>query len=157
MRTSLKTAAAGTVATMVLGGAVLSGTTGAQAADGGRQLTGTWRVLVDPDPTPAGDQPPFVSTIAYTSTGSVVETTSRAPSSAGLGTWDRLGAGEFTSTVEKYRFDSAGNYVGRTRIREVQTLAADGDSYTARATTEVLTPADAVVATFTSTVRATRL
>ena len=48
MRTSLKTAAAGTVATMVLGGAVLAGTTGAQASSG-RQLAGTWAVTVDPD------------------------------------------------------------------------------------------------------------
>ncbi len=157
MRTSLKAAAAGTVATMVLGGAVLSGTTGAQASDTGRQLTGTWSVVVDPDPTPAGNQPPFVSTIAYTATGSVVETTSRAPSSAGLGTWDRLGGGEFTSTIEKYRFDGAGNYAGRTRITEVQTVAEDGGSYTARATTEILNPAGTVVATFTSAVSATRL
>lgn len=156
MRTSLKTAAAGTVATMVLGGAMLSGTAGAQT-DAGRQLAGTWSVVVDPDPTPAGDQAPFVSTIAYTATGSVIESTSRGPSSAGLGTWGRLGAGEFSSTVEKYRFDGAGNYIGRTRISEVQTLAQDGESYAGRATTQILNPGGGVVATFTSTVTATRL
>lgn len=153
MRRSMKAAAAGTAVTVAMGGAVLAGTTGVQAQDRGRQLTGTWRVVVDQD----GEMPPFVSTIAYTSTGSLVESTSRAPSPAGLGTWDRLGGHTFTSTFEKYRFDANGQYVGRVRITEVQTMAADGESYSARATTEIINPQDQVVATYGSVANATRL
>lgn len=133
MRTSLTTAAAGTVATMVLGGAVLAGTTGAQA-DSGRQLTGTWAVTIDPD----GDAvPSFTATVVYTSTGSVVETTMNRPPSAvstGLGTWERLGDGRFATRLSKYRWNGT-TYAGTALVNEVSEVAPGGDRYTARATT----------------------
>ena len=156
MRTSLKTAAAGTVATMVLGGAVLTGTTGAQASSG-RQLAGTWAVTVDPD----GDAvPAFTSTIVYTATGSVIETTMNRPPSAvstGLGTWERLGDGRFATTHSKYRWNGT-TYAGTVLVNEVSEVAPDGQSYTARATTLFLDKdGNQVMPPMTSDVTAERL
>ena len=159
MRTSLKTsAAAGTVTVMVLGGAVLAGSTSATASSG-RQLAGTWAVSVDPD----GDaRPPFTSTLVYTATGSVVETTmNRPPSmiSTGLGTWERLGDGRYEVTHRKYRWSSSG-FLGTVVVHEVSEVAPDGDSYTSRATATFLGPdgrPDPALQPFSSTVTAERL
>ena len=140
---------------MTISGAVLAGTTaGAQANDAGRQLTGTWLVTVQPVNGPSSES--FESTIVYTATGSVLEATSKAPASAGLGTWERLGAGRYTTTFEKYRFNGS-TYVGKTRIEETQEISADGAEYVGRSTTTVLSPSDQVVATFQSTATATRI
>lgn len=149
-----RTTAVGAVAAMALSGAVLSGSTGAQASSG-RQLPGTWAVHVDPD----GPMPSFTSTIVYTSTGSVVETTmNRPPStiSTGLGTWERLGDGRFALTHSKYRWED-GRFAGTVRIEETGELSPDGDRYVSRATTTILSPTQVPLATFTSTVTAERL
>lgn len=158
MRTSLTTAAAaGTVTAMVLGGAVLAGTTGAQASSG-RQLSGTWAVTVLPDGAPQ----PFSSTIVYTATGSVVETTMNRPPSAistGLGTWQRLGDGQYEVTHRKYRWSPNG-FLGTVVVREVSEVAPDGRSYTARATTTFFRPdgqPDVALQPVSSTVTAERL
>lgn len=155
MRTSTKAATAGTVATMVISGAVLAGSTGA-VAESGRQLAGTWAVAVQPDGAPTG----FTSTIVYTATGSVVETTMNRPPSAistGLGTWDRIGDGRYAVTHRKYRWDSTG-FLGTVVVEEVVEVAPSGDKYAARATTTVLDRAGNPVAPpMTSAVTAERL
>ena len=152
-------AAVATVTVLALQGAVPSGAAGAaesaggQGHDRGRQLAGTWEVIVQPDGAPASAA--FSSMFVYTSTGSVVETTSRAPSSAGLGTWDRRGAGRYEVVVEKYRFDGPA-FVGRTVIEEAQQLSPDGSRYTGRAVTTVLDASGRVLRTFTSTATGVR-
>ena len=146
-RNDLRMAAAGTVAAMTIGGAAVLGTTTAQAQDNGHRLAGTWVVTVQPLEGP--NKTPFESRIAYTTTGSVVEATSRAPMSAGLGTWKRLGSGRFTTTVEKYRFNGP-MYIGKTVIQEVQELSADGSKYTGQATTTIVNN-DGTRVTFRST------
>jgi hypothetical protein len=125
-----------------------------QPHHGGRQLAGTWRVTVQPDGAPTAAA--FDSTLVYTSTGSVVETTSRAPSSAGLGVWDRLGAGRFEVVVEKYRFEGA-VFAGRTVVSERSQLTPDGSRYTGRAVTTVLDASGRVLRTFASTATGVRL
>lgn len=150
----IRTTAVGAVAAMALTGAVLSGTSGAQASSG-RQLPGTWAVSVDPD----GPMPSFTSTIVYTATGSVVETTMNRPPSAistGLGTWERLGDGRFAVTHSKYRWED-GRFVGTVLVEETGEVSPDGDHYTARATTTILSPTRQTLATFTSDVTAERL
>ena len=156
-------AAVATVAVLALHGVLPSGAAGAaehagqagagQAADRGRQLAGTWRVTVQPDGAPASAA--FESLLVYTSTGSVVETTSRAPSSAGLGVWDRRGGGRFAVVVEKYRF-SGTTYVGRTVIEETSQVTPDGSRYTGRAVTTLLDAAGQVQTSFSSTATAVR-
>ena len=130
------------------------GLAGAQAHERGRQLAGTWRVTVRPDGAPASAA--FESLLVYTSTGSVVETTSRAPSSAGLGVWERLGGGRASVVVEKYRFAGT-TFLGRTVIHETSQVAPDGSRYTGRAVTTLLSPSGQVEATFTSTATGVRL
>lgn len=152
-RTALRAATMGTVGTMAISGALLMGLT-AQADTAARQITGTWRVVVQPDGAPTAAA--FESTLVYTASGSVVEATSKAPSSAGLGSWERLGAGRYAMTVQKYRFNGA-TYVGKTVIEEVQELDPDGRHYSGRATTTVLDAAGNVVASFSSTATGARM
>ena len=149
--TRWQAAAVTTVAVLALHGTVPSGA--AQAHDQGRQLAGTWKVTVQPDGAPASAA--FESLLVYTSTGSVVETTSRAPSSAGLGVWDHRGAGRYEVVVEKYRFEGAA-YVGRTVVRETSQLAPGGARYTGRAVTTLLDASGQVVRSFGSTATGVR-
>ncbi|HUR52477.1 MAG TPA: hypothetical protein VMZ11_10190 [Mycobacteriales bacterium] len=134
-RSSKRAAATGAVVAMVISGAALVGVPGAQADDVSRQIAGTWRVTVQPSSGPS--TAPFESIIAYTSSGSVIEVTSRAPASSGLGSWERLGSGRYATTFEKYRF-SGTNYLGKTVIEEVSEVSPDGSRYTATATSTFL-------------------
>lgn len=111
-------------------------------------LEGVWVVTVDPAATPAGDPPPFESTLAYDEAHVVNEITSRMDGvSAGLGSWRRTGPESFATTWHKYRFDSSGTYIGKTVIREAITMQG-ADSYIAHAVTSVVNPAGGVVASF---------
>jgi len=137
------------VATAVVGGTMLTAgvlMNGSNVQAEPRSLAGTWTVTVDPD----GAQPPFVSTIAYGSAGEVVEATSRATASAGIGSWKRLGDGRFAIRFLKYRFTPGGTFEGTTEISEVTEVAPGGGSYTGRATSTVRNAAGAVVASFQS-------
>lgn len=150
-RTGLRAAAVTTMTVVAVSGAVLSGAGGAAAQDG-RQIVGTWEVTVQPD----GAADTFVSKLVYTEGGSVVEATSRLPASAGLGTWDRIGAGRYSTTHEKYRFDGT-TFVGTTRIVETSEVAPDGESYVARATTTLEDASGRVVRQFSATATGVRL
>lgn len=131
---------------------------GAQESDMGAKhsLEGTWIVTVDPRPTPAGDQPPFESTLAYLDDHVVSEITSRAPSSAGLGGWRKVGGKTYRTTWHKYRFDATGAYVGRTVVTETIELTGKA-TYTAHSLTRILTPSGGVVAQFESDATGVRM
>jgi hypothetical protein len=103
-------------------------------------------VTVDPD----GGQPPFVSTIAYGAAGEVVEATSRATASAGIGTWKRLGDGRFAIRFLKYRFSPDGTFLGTTEVSEVTEVEPGGESFSGRATSTFRNAAGAVIASFGS-------
>lgn len=132
----------------------------ADAADSAprkHSLEGVWIVMVDPGATPAGDPPPFESTLAYDDSHVVNEITSRAgSSSAGLGRWRRTGSDTFVTSWHKYRFDGSGAYIGKTVIREEIRLGSKS-SYTARSVTRVMNPAGVVVAQFESEAVGTRM
>lgn len=119
-------------------------------------LVGTWQVTVDPLPNPAGDQPPFESTLAFDKGMTVVEATSRATASAGLGAWRRTGEDTFRFIVQKYRFDPTGAYVGKTVITEDVRMTGPS-TYVGTAVSKFLTPNGAVVAQFISESAGTRL
>lgn len=121
---------------------------GSRRTSGMHALVGVWKVTVDQAATPAGDPPPFESTLSYDEGHVVNEITSRMTGvSAGLGTWQRTGPSSFATTWHKYRFDSSGAYVGTTVVREAITIQ-DADSYTAHAVVNVVNPAGGVVASF---------
>ena len=125
----------------------------AAASEDARSITGTWTVTVHPD----GPQPSFQSTITFTSAGGLVEATSKAVSSAGIGTWTRTGGGHFSITFRKYRFDGTGTFVGTTVITEDDLVDASGATYTGHATTKVIDAKGTVLTTFTSTAEAERM
>jgi hypothetical protein len=148
------TAVLGTGVAMTLSAAMLAGTGSADPEASPRQIAGTWTVTVQPDGAPAAAA--FESTLVYTSTGSVIEATSRMPTSAGLGAWERLGSGRYSMTVTKYRFNGT-TFVGKAVIEEVQQVAPDGESYTGRATTTFYDASGAVVSRLSSTATGTRV
>lgn len=119
-------------------------------------LEGTWIVTVDPLATPAGDPSPFESTLAYLEEHVVTEITSRAPSTAGLGGWRKVGPSTYRTTWHKYRFDGTGAYIGKTLVTETIELTGK-ETYTAQAMTKILNPAGTVVAQFESEASAIRM
>jgi hypothetical protein len=125
----------------------------AAATDDARSITGTWTVTVHPD----GPQPSFQSTITFTSAGGVVENTSKAVSSGGIGTWSRAGGGHFTTMFRKYRFDGTGTFIGTTEVTEDDLVDAGGNTYTGHATTKVIDAKGNVTMSFTSTAQAERM
>lgn len=152
-----RTAVAASALTLAIGLPVTAAAVNGPAPGAGQSLTGTWQVTVDPGPGPDGIDPPaFQSTISYTDAHTVAEITSRAPSSAGLGTWSRTGASKYAMTFMKYRFDPTGKYIGRTLITE-RIVVEGKHKYTSTATTQVVDAAGAVVAQFTSTAVGRRL
>jgi hypothetical protein len=110
-----------------------------------------------PDTVHPNGQPSFQSTITFTSAGGLVEATSKAVSSGGIGTWTRAGGGHFSITFRKYRFDPTGTFIGTTDISEDDLVDADGTTYTGHATTKVIDAKGTVIATFTSTAEAERM
>ena len=167
MRNHLKIAAAiggtaliATSATAVPAGAmVVSESSASTQAPAGKDhpLTGVWTATIDPLPNPAGDQPPFESTLAYARSHVLNEITSRATStSAGLGAWTKVGDSTYRTSWVKYRFDGTGAYIGKTVVTERITVLGKR-SYEGRALTRVVDSSGAVVAQFESQVAATRL
>ena len=156
---SPKTLAAAAAGVALLTAGISQASAGAEEADMDKKhgLTGTWVVTVDPRPTPAGDQPPFESTLAYSDEHVVSEITTRgAPSTAGLGGWRKVDGSTYTTSWHKYRFDATGAFIGKTVITETIELTGD-TTYTARAVTQIVSPTGTVVAQFESDATAVRM
>jgi len=156
---SPKTLAAAAAGVALLTAGISQASAGAEEADMDKKrgLTGTWVVTVDPRPTPAGDQPPFESTLAYFDEHVVSEITTRgAPSTAGLGGWRKVDGSTYTTSWHKYRFDATGAFIGKTVITETIELTGD-TTYTARAVTQIVSPTGTVVAQFESDATAVRM
>lgn len=160
-------------AALIIAGAGLAAGVSAMAlsspagAEANYPLKGTWQVVVDPQPNPAGDQPAFESTISFGLAQDVTEATSRSatpPGAAGafdmttgLGSWSRTGPSTYRFVVQKYRFDATGAYIGKTVIQEDVTMTSPS-AYTGQALTKVYGPAGgAPTAQFTSTSQGTRM
>ncbi len=109
-------------------------------------ITGTWVATVTPNAAIAR----FQSTLSFLPGGEVVEATAKGPMSGGLGVWRAASGRRVITTFHKYRFDSAGNYIGLTTVREVETFHSDADHYTGQATTTVTNPAGVVMSSFRS-------
>lgn len=147
-----KRAAAATALLSAVTVATGAGMAASEAAPAETQLRGTWQVVVDPATPPGG--PDFESTLSFGQAGVVTEATSKAPSSAGLGAWQRTGPKTFEFRFQKYRFDGA-TYLGKTVVHESVTVNDDG-TYAGSATTLIVNAAGAVVMSFDSTSSGTR-
>jgi hypothetical protein len=110
------------------------------------RAVGTWLVNVTPQNVPI---PPFISTLAYTPGGIVIEATSKphqtptgqiADSTEGLGVWNLSPGSKLTILFHKHNFDAAGDYTGETTIAETDNLAASDDSYSGTADITITTP-----------------
>lgn len=147
-----KRAAAATVLISAVTVATGAGMAASEAAPAETQLRGTWQVVVDPTLPP--DAPNFESTLSFGQAGVVTEATSRAPSSAGLGSWERTGPKTFEFEFQKYRFDGT-TYLGKTVVHESVTVNEDG-TYSGEAITQIVNAAGIAVASFASTSSGTR-
>lgn len=172
MKTHLKTnlkiagALAGTALFVSTSGAVQAGAMNpsqdpgpkSEAAGGSsRSLTGVWTATVDPLSTPEGNQPPFESTLSYDRANVVNEITSKVTStSAGLGSWEKVGDSTYRTSWLKYRFDATGAYIGKTVVVEEINVTGTG-AYQGRAQTKIIDTSGAVVAQFESEVAAERM
>ena len=106
-----------------------------------------WVVTVDQAPTPAGDPPPFESTLSYDDAHVVNEITSRMTGvSAGLELAAHR-AGVVRDDLAQVPLRRSGAYIGKTVVREAITMQ-DADSYTAHAVVSVVNPVGGVVASF---------
>jgi hypothetical protein len=144
------------VITLALGAMVL--VPAAQAVgSSGRQnpnLVGTWQVTVDPGAPGGGDA--FESTLSYSDSRQVMESTSRATATTeGLGAWQQVDRTTYRMTFQKYRF-GGDVYVGKAVIRETITLV-DGDTYRGEATTTIFDAAGNTMAVIPSQTVASRM
>lgn len=67
-------------------------------------ITGTWRILVDPDPNPTGDQTPFFVYTTFNREGTLIQSGSDPleGSRSGHGAWMRTSKNELKAVFEKF-------------------------------------------------------
>lgn len=91
------------------------------------RIIGTWRIFVDPDPSPVGDPPPFYAYATFNSEGTLIQSSSDPleGSRPSHGVWRRIGKNEFKAVFEKFvEFNPATQQPGIFvfRVEEVITL-----------------------------------
>ena len=67
-------------------------------------ITGTWRVMVDPQPNSLGDPPPFFVYLTFNRDGTLIQSSSdlREGNRPGHGVWRRTSRNEFKFVFEKF-------------------------------------------------------
>lgn len=67
-------------------------------------ITGTWRVMVDPQPNSGGDPPPFFVYLTFNRDGTLIQSSSDRleGSRIGHGIWKRTSRNEFKFVFEKF-------------------------------------------------------
>ena len=68
------------------------------------RITGTWRIFVDPEPSPAGDPPSFYAYATFNSEGTLIQSSSDPleGSRPGHGVWRKTGKDELKAVFEKF-------------------------------------------------------
>jgi hypothetical protein len=98
-------------------------------------IVGTWRMLIDPLPNPAGDPPAFPSLISFNADGTVVDAVSSVPrypalpagtngATSGLGAWSQRNS-TVTFTFERF-ITKDGAFVARQRVQGTLQVDKDG-------------------------------
>jgi hypothetical protein len=125
------------------------------------QLTGTWLTTISLTSPPPGVEAAFQALDTFVPGGGILVSSSQShPTARGLahGHCEHGTGRQFTCTFVWFRFDpAAGTYLGMQRVRRTMQLSADGSSFQASDTVEVLTPAGAVVASIQGTETGQRL
>lgn len=113
------------------------GSPGRSHAASNNSPEGSWIVNV----TLTSSNPPFKfqALQTYDAGGGLVVTDQtdfnpRGLSSPGHGTWVSTGEGHFATTWLSFFFDAKGNPSGMAKVREVDTVSADGNSFSGSAT-----------------------
>jgi|GEM_PF-1055062 len=75
-----------------------------ESPSGQAGITGTWRVLVGPAPSPAGDPPPFFTYNTFNRGGTLIESSSDPlqGSRPGHGVWKKIGKNKFKTAFEQF-------------------------------------------------------
>jgi hypothetical protein len=99
-------------------------------------IVGTWRMMIDPLPNPAGDPPAFPSVISFNSDGTVIDAVSSVPgypalmaagangATSGLGSWSQK-KDTVKFTFERF-ITKDGKFVARQRIQGTLKVAKSG-------------------------------
>lgn len=125
----------------------VAGSAGASSGDAGNQLAGTWSVTVN-RPAPL---PPLTSLQVFTSDGSVIEMANewQATRTASYGSWERIEARLYASTMVFFRFDpQTGAHVATQKIDRTIQLSDDGQTFTHAGRATIFDPSGNVVASF---------
>jgi hypothetical protein len=147
-----KTLAALVVATILATLIAFTGTRSNVSAGGGSapDLEGSWEITVTPD---GGD--PIVDLATFTRGGGVINSDPDPNLSTGHGAWVRTGGDEFAVTFVHF-LSSGGVPLGRLKVRAVQQLDKQTDTFSGKFQTDVIIGGN-VVQTICGTVTATRI
>jgi hypothetical protein len=103
--------------------------------DGNKALTGTWNVIVTPDP---GGPPPFMAVLTFNSDGNLVGTeTDEQVITQGI--WKALGGHEFRFTAEQLGFDIFNTFTEEFKIKSTVKLDKP-DHFSGRFHVDVIDP-----------------
>jgi len=117
-----------------------------------KTLTGNWMVTVTRVNPPPGLAPTFLSLMTCFEDGNVSEESNTTSiRSTGHGNWERTGHGEFTRSINYFRFDATRNYLGLGRITATITLNEDGNGFVADAVVQNYDVSGNLVTTLQST------
>ncbi len=102
--------------------------------------------------------PTFLAIQQFHDDGSYISVDNAPPTDQkpGFGRWRHLNGVNYRLAFQFFTFNSDGSFSGSRKIRSSIVLAADGNSYTADITTEVVAPDGSVVGTGCATAEATR-
>jgi hypothetical protein len=136
----------------LVGGMLQSSTSNVRAESmNGDALVGTWRIvgrLVDCDT--GEEMRTFMALFTYMHDGTLTQTltaVSPAVRTPGHGFWQHIGDNTYYAMTEAFLFDGEGAWINTQRIEQHIEMGADGDSFTAEATSDVFDPDDELVAT----------
>jgi len=131
------------VAGVLAAALVTTGAADARTDDATRTVVGSWRMTIDPLPSPAGDPPAFPSFISFSRGGVVTGSSGRFPpgytsGSVDIGAWSQTGD-RTTFVFERFLSDAKG-LAAIQRVTATTTVSADGHSQAGSATATVLAP-----------------
>lgn len=98
---------------------------------GQQKIPGTWRVLVDPEPNPTGDPPPFYTYTTFNGEGTLIQSSSDPleGSRPGHGIWMRTDKNELQATFEKFiDFNPITQQKGISVLRVEETISLTGEN-----------------------------
>ncbi len=139
--------------------ASLAAATPAVLAQEPATLRGTWDTQVTITNCSGTTLGAFAAMQTFVQDGSYLSVDNQPPTThtTSFGRWHHLNGVNYRLAFQFFTFNSDGSFSGFRKIRSSIVLAADGNSYTADITTEVVAPDGSVVGTGCATAEATRV